>query len=114
MPYFIRVNPTENNITLHPQRGSDADPSHVFCEVYPQDEVGAITDDAEAMRLATLFANAEETAKELATLKEAVRTIRDAVLNERGPLAEMGLEGEQINAVLAVIDDETAGVDLNS
>lgn len=30
---------------------------------------------------------------------------RDAVLNERGPLEGMGLTGEQINAVLAILDE---------
>jgi hypothetical protein len=31
--------------------------------------------------------------------------MRDAVLNERGSLAEAGLDSDQVNAVLGVIDD---------
>lgn len=34
-----------------------------------------------------------------------LEAVRDDVLNERGPLEGMGLDGDQINAVLAIIDD---------
>lgn len=107
MPYVITVNPDENAIYLH----RDQTMSHVMCEVYPQAEHGEIENDIEAMRLATLFANAEETAKERDGLAASIRQIRDSVLHCRGPLAEEGLTSEQVNAVLAVIDDEMGWID---
>lgn len=38
---------------------------------------------------------------------QAIETIRDAVLNGRGPLAEMDVDNDVINAVLAIIDDNS-------
>ena len=56
MPYVITAEPDENAILLH----RDQTLSHVICEVYPQNEHGVIAEDVEAMRLARLFAGAEE------------------------------------------------------
>lgn len=39
--------------------------------------------------------------------QQAVVDIRDAVLNGRGPLAEMEVDNDVINAVLGIIDDNT-------
>ena len=36
----------------------------------------------------------------------AWETARDSILNQRGPMAEMGIDGDQINSVLGVLDDE--------
>ena len=42
---------------------------------------------------------------------EAIGTIRDNVLHERGPMAEAGFDSDKVNAVLGVIDDATSGLD---
>lgn len=42
-----------------------------------------------------------------ATLLQSIETIRDAVLNGRGPLAEMDVDNDVINAILAIIDDNS-------
>lgn len=52
------------------------------------------------------FLRAEEILRrQNAALREALAQIRDDVLHERGPMAEMGMDSDQINAVLGVIDD---------
>ena len=55
----------------------------------------------------------EEIAKhrqEAHRLLNAACELRDFVLFERGPLAEAGLNSDQINAVLGVIDDAFSGL----
>lgn len=42
-----------------------------------------------------------------ARVLRVIETIRDAVLNGRGPLAEMEVDNDVINAVLAIIDDNS-------
>lgn len=44
-------------------------------------------------------------AAEIERLREASLEFRDTVLHERGPLAEAGMDGDQINAVLGAFDD---------
>lgn len=46
-----------------------------------------------------------EASQRLEALSDAIYDIRDAVLNERYQLAEAGLDCDQINAVLGIIDD---------
>jgi hypothetical protein len=46
-----------------------------------------------------------EAAERLEALSAAIGEIRDAVLNERFQLAEAGLDSDQVNAVLGIIDD---------
>lgn len=46
-----------------------------------------------------------EAANRLELLSDAIETIRDSVLNERHQLAEAGLDCDQVNAVLGIIDD---------
>lgn len=43
-------------------------------------------------------------------MRNVIDDIRDSVLNERNHLAEAGLDCDQINAVLANIDDECAAI----
>lgn len=47
----------------------------------------------------------QEAAERLEALTEAIETIRDSVLHERFQLAEAGLDADQVNAVLGIIDD---------
>ncbi|TXH55022.1 MAG: hypothetical protein E6Q97_09735 [Desulfurellales bacterium] len=46
-----------------------------------------------------------EAAERLESFVEAMQTIRDAVLHERHQLAEAGMNNDQVNAVLGIIDD---------
>lgn len=46
-----------------------------------------------------------EAAERLDSMHEAIETIRDSVLHERFQLAEAGLDSDQVNAVLGIIDD---------
>lgn len=66
-------------------------------------------DDDEWMRYHALYVKARREILDLQRDNERLRAawdeMRDAVLNKRGPLAEMGLTSDQINAVLSVIDD---------
>lgn len=41
----------------------------------------------------------------------AIKEIRDNVLHERGPMAEMDFGSDRVNAVLGVIDNATSGLD---
>lgn len=65
--------------------------------------------DDEWMRYHALYVKARREIFDLQRDNERLRAawdeMRDSVLNERGPLAEMGLTPDQINAVLSVIDD---------
>jgi len=47
----------------------------------------------------------EELVEERDMLRNAISGIRDAVLNERFQLAGAGLDCDQVNAVLGIIDD---------
>lgn len=51
-----------------------------------------------------------EAADRIKELSRSIERIRDAVLNERYQLAEAGLDCDQVNAVLGVIDDLDARV----
>ena len=46
-----------------------------------------------------------EAAERLDSMHEAIETIRDSVLHERFQRAEAGLDSDQVNAVLGIIDD---------
>lgn len=46
-----------------------------------------------------------EAADRIHRLAEGIGQIRDCVLNERNQLAEAGLDCDQVNAVLGIIDD---------
>ena len=47
-------------------------------------------------------------AKDHEDLKSSVAMARDAILNERRQLAEMNVDSDIVNAVLGILDDETA------
>lgn len=49
-------------------------------------------------------------AEEMERWEAAFEAVRDAVLNERGPIDGMGFDSDQINAVLSVLDDEFAAL----
>lgn len=51
-----------------------------------------------------------EAADRLEGISSCIGDIRDAVLNERFQLAEAGLDCDQVNAVLGIIDDHDARV----
>lgn len=51
-----------------------------------------------------------EAADRIEALSSSIELIRDAVLNERHQLAEAGLDCDQVNAVLGIIDDNDARV----
>ena len=53
------------------------------------------------------FATIRELRAEVAKLREALREIRDDVLNCCGPLSDNGMTSDQFNDVLGVIDDHT-------
>jgi hypothetical protein len=55
----------------------------------------------------TLRKGLEIAVADVVDLREALDGIRDAVLNERGPLAKMNTGNDIINAVLGIIDDHT-------
>lgn len=46
-----------------------------------------------------------EASQRIEALSNAIEDIRDSVLNERFQLAEAGLDCDQVNAVLGIIDD---------
>lgn len=46
-----------------------------------------------------------EAADAIEALTKSLDDIRDAVLHERFQLAEAGLDGDQVNAILGIIDD---------
>jgi hypothetical protein len=54
---------------------------------------------------AALAESAKERDAEVERLRLAFTGIRDSVLNERYQLAEAGLDNDQVNAVLGIIDD---------
>lgn len=51
-----------------------------------------------------------EAAERLEEFSKAMASIRDAVLYERFQLAEAGLDSDQVNAVLGIIDDYNPSV----
>jgi len=60
--------------------------------------------------IANLTRERDEARAACAGWNEVVETIRDTVLHERGPMAEMDFGSDRINAVLAVIDEATPDV----
>jgi chromosome segregation ATPase len=56
-------------------------------------------------RLRDINKRIKELESEIASLREQLADFRDAVLHERGALAEGGMTGDQINAVLSEFDD---------
>ena len=60
---------------------------------------------AQKNRIAELERQLAEAKKAVEIQQNGFETMRDAVLNERGPLAESGLDSDQINSVLGIMDD---------
>jgi hypothetical protein len=65
----------------------------------------AIGDELSRAHSDDSYEDAAEVLLEREMLRQAIRDIRDSVLHERGQLAEAGLDCDQINAVLGIIDD---------
>jgi hypothetical protein len=74
-------------------------------------DVGAGTTDATRRANARLIAAAPEMYMELHEAHHLYKSLRDMVLNERGPLAEMNLGNDAINAILGLIDDHAPKID---
>lgn len=53
----------------------------------------------------------EMAAKHLRETQQVVANIRDAVLHERYQLEDAGLDSDQVNAVLGIIDDATTVIE---
>lgn len=99
---------TENDIGILLYR--DGNKQHVICDVYPQGDTvpdldepeKPIADDAEAMRLATLFANAEEllsAAQKLVALMDEVEI--DPKLGDESDRVFPHYEFDEIRAAIA-------------
>lgn len=59
-------------------------------------------------RIAELEAQLKALTEQVRVLKQNAEDLRDSVLNQRGALAENGMTNDQVNDVLAEIDDAFA------
>ncbi len=94
---------------IYLQVGDDAEPPINYSEsTWCADRIN--DSDVEYVRADLATSSVERTRQGAAPLSgaqqaSALAEARDAILNERGPLEGMGLTGEQINAVLTILDD---------
>lgn len=95
-----------------PQDQTTAALSERLCSSSDRTLVLALRALARDVQCADGVANAAilEASQRLEALSNSIEDIRDSVLHERFQLAEAGLNNDQVNAVLGIIDDNDARV----